>query len=162
MTKKQMHCALCCASAKCFRYLRYLGSYKTSADQAEFYALAFEAATMFITKNIAEGMICTDYTDREYIVMRNITLTEIQSVAVGDAVYMTSDDFALRASGEDFDAAAAAATWIEIAQVIGLLFASAVSLFIANKIKGDKTNPAPMLLQTSNAIVCCCSKCRQR
>ena len=86
-------------------WMIYLGKRKTSADQAEFYALAFDAATMFITKTVVGGMICTDYTDREYIVMENVDVAVGRIVAAGDEVYLSSTGFTVLAG------AAAAATY---------------------------------------------------
>jgi hypothetical protein len=42
-------------------YMSFLGRRRTAADQAAFVHLGFEAAAMFLTKQLVGGLICTDY-----------------------------------------------------------------------------------------------------
>ena len=58
-------------------YMTYLGLYKTAADQAGFVHLGFEAAAMFLTKQVASGLICTDYSDRDFVRLHNLSLASV-------------------------------------------------------------------------------------
>ena len=74
-------------------WMDYLGKTRTSVEQAEFIVLAYETVAMFMTNNLVGGFICTDYTDRTYVVMENVALRVDQILAggasPGDKVYIT-------------------------------------------------------------------------
>ena len=76
-------------------WMRRLGVKKTSADQAAFVQLAYEAAAMFVIKKLTGGLICTDYSTTHFVAMQNITVGVNESIEAGQPVYMTADGFSI-------------------------------------------------------------------
>ena len=109
-------------------HMRRLGVKKTSADQAAFVVIAFEAAAMFTIKNIAGGLICTDYSDRHFVTMQSVIGNP--DFEAGAAVYLTTEGFT--ATEPTVDAAVVAFGWVYWA-VLGGVFVLGGALFGGSK-----------------------------
>eukprot|EP01043_Picozoa_sp_COSAG02_P017721 COSAG02_NODE_809_length_16922_cov_11.295013_13_plen_1654_part_00 len=109
-------------------HMRRLGVKKTSADQAAFVVIAFEAAAMFTIKNIAGGLICTDYSDRHFVTMQSVIGNP--DFEAGAAVYLTTEGFT--ATEPTVDAAVVALGWVYWA-VVGGVFVLGGALFGGSK-----------------------------